>query len=318
MGAPSLDQKQPIKILIADDEQVLTGKTVEFLHTKGFETRYVSDGLTAREVIKTWLPDFVIYDLMLPGMNALTLLKELKSEQLLGEDKVRVLVTSSHNRKENVKECIRLGASDFVAKPMTHEDLFMRLVFHLQQKHDLRDVRKNGKTDEQSAIYFMHLTELLMRESLKGDARNDCLHRLTGMLGHSMGAVRVSLIRCDVDERKGWVIASSDKRSIGGFQLDLNKYPEVLYSLRQDRLLALDNLKTDPTMQFVSAQNKEISFNSMIVCPVKIPGGNWGVLSVRMPPTKEFLNEFEIRFAQLAAHVMSHVLLNDPTAADGD
>jgi DNA-binding response OmpR family regulator len=308
MGALNLDRKRPIRILVADDEQLLTGKTVDFLHSKGFETKYVSDGAAAREVIKDWQPDFILCDLMLPGMNALTLLKELQSAGLLAENKVKVLVTSGHNKKENVKECIRLGAVDFVVKPMTHEDLFMRLVFHLQQKHEITDFRRNATSEDQSALYYMHLNELLLRESLKGEERDECLHRLTGMLGHSLGAVRVSMIQCDVDDRKGWVIASSDKRSIGGLQLDLGKYPEVLYVLRQDRLLALDNLTTDPTMHFVTRQNKEISFNSMIVCPIKIAGVNWGVLSIRMPATKEFLNEFEIRYAQMAAHVMGHVL----------
>jgi DNA-binding response OmpR family regulator len=310
MGAPSLDQKRPIRILVADDEQLLTGKTIDFLHSKGFETRYVSDGLTARAVVKDWQPDFILYDLMLPGLNAIELLHELRKAKLLGEGKIRVLVTSGHNKKENVKECIRLGAADFLVKPITHEDLFMRMVFHLQQKHDVSDVKRSTKSEDQNALFYMHLTELLLRESLKGEGRDDCLHHLTGMLGHSMGAVRVSVIQCEQDERKGWVIASSDKRSIGGLQLDLGKYPEVLYVLRQDRLLALDNLTADPTMHFVTRQNKEISFNSMIVCPLKIDGANWGVISIRMPASKEFLNEFEIRYAQLAAHVISHVLRN--------
>ncbi|HVK60740.1 MAG TPA: response regulator [Bdellovibrionales bacterium] len=308
MGAPVLERKRPVRILIADDEQLLTAKTVDFLHTKGFETQYVSDGVKAREIIKEWQPDFILYDLMLPGMNALTLLKELAAADQLGEGKIRVLVTSGHNKKENVKECIRLGATDFLVKPVTHEDLFMRFVFHLQQKHDLNSLKRSSRAEDQSAIFYMHLTELLMRESLKGHDRDECLHILTGMLGHSMGAVRVSLIECDADERKGWVVASSDKRSIGRLQLDLGKYPEVLYVLRQDRLLALDNLTADPTMHFVTRQNKEISFNSMVVCPIKMAKGNWGVLSIRMPASKEFLNEFEIRYAQMAAHVMSHVI----------
>lgn len=300
-----------IKILIADDETLLSAKLADFLRSKGFDVRQVQNGIQASEAIHEWKPQFVIYDLMLPDMNALVLLKELKSAGLLAEDKIRVFVSSGQNIQSNIRECMRLGAADFLLKPLKHEDFFMRLVLHLQAKREVSDRRS---LDEDSAQYFMHLTDLLLRESLKGGPVFESLHNLTGMLAMALKAVRVSMIQCDRDQRLGWVIASSDKKSINNLQLDLGKYPEVMYVMNNEKPLALDNLTTDPTMHFVTQKDKEINFNSMIVSPVRIDNELWGVVSVRLPSSKERLSDFEIRYAQLAAHVMGLVLRQGSTS----
>jgi GAF domain-containing protein len=180
----------------------------------------------------------------------------------------------------------------------------------LQSKRDLQDP---ADLNQETAQYYLYLTDLLLREALKGEESLSCLHNLTGMLGMSLKAVRVSIVRCDLETRRGFVMASNDKRSIGGLAINLVKYPEMIYVLREGKTLAVDNLAGDPTLYFVTQQHKEISFNSMLVCPVQIAGQNWGVLSVRMPEVKKQLHDFEIRFAQLVAHVAALIVRMDPT-----
>jgi GAF domain-containing protein len=77
--------------------------------------------------------------------------------------------------------------------------------------------------------------------------------------------------------------------------------------------LALDNLKADPTMAAISSLNKSISFNAIIVCPIRIGNEVWGVLSVRLPESKKSLSDFEIRFVQLTANVIGGVIARQPS-----
>jgi GAF domain-containing protein len=111
------------------------------------------------------------------------------------------------------------------------------------------------------------------------------------------------------------VIASSDKRDIAQLEINLGKYPEVMYVLRSEKLLALDNLATDPTMRFVTAKDKSIIFNSMLVAPIRIGTQVWGVFSIRMGTIKERLSEQEIRFAQMAGNIAGLVAARDPAIA---
>ena len=303
---------RPVRVLIADDETLLSERMIIFLNEKGFETRYVKQGHEIGNMLSQWMPDFIIYDLMLPDLNGMEFLRQLKVAGQLGEGKIKVFMTSGHNVQSNVKECLRMGASDYMVKPIKHQDLFMRLVLHMATKKEISESRM-GMAEVESAQYYLHLTDLLLRESLKSYAvHEELLHNLTRMVALSMKAVRVSLIECDIDLRAGWVVASSDKRDIGRHKIDLFKYPEIMYCLRNEKLLALDNLVNDPTMHFVTRQNKEIDFNSMIVAPLKIGGSYWGVLSIRMAESKKQVNEFEMRYAQLAAHCLALQLMNEP------
>jgi transcriptional regulator with GAF, ATPase, and Fis domain len=68
-------------------------------------------------------------------------------------------------------------------------------------------------------------------------------------------------------------------------------------------------------MHFVTRKDKQISFNSMIVAPIRIGNEVWGTLSIRMPESKKRLQEHEIRFAQLVANVAGMVILRDPAVA---
>lgn len=306
-------KSRPIRILVADDETLLSERMIIFLTEKGFECRYVKGGTQIANILATWMPDFIIYDLMLPDLNGLEFLRQLRQANLLGNDKIKVFITSTHNVGSNVKECLKLGASDYLIKPIKHQDLFMRLVLHMQSKKEIVDP-KQGTAEIENAQYYLHLVDLLLRESLKPGSAEELLHRLTVMVGMSMKAVRVSMVECDPDARSGWVVASSDNSKINRLKLDLFKYPEILYVLRNEKMLALDNLAADPTMHFVTRQNKEITFNSMIVAPIKISGHYWGVLSIKMADSKQQVNEFEMRYAQLAAHVMGLQIRPEPVA----
>lgn len=300
-----------VRILIADDDTLLAERLVDFLSNNGFYTRFARNGLEAKNMLLTWKPDYILIDLFLAEVNALQFLKHLGPTQI-GADKIKVIVLSGHSHEANVRECLRAGAIDYLVKPFKYIDLLSRLVLHTQKKRTLEDVDAQAPKSEPDAKYFLHLTDLILREAQKNLQIEETLHNLTRMVAMALKAVRVSIVQCDGENRSGHVLASSDLRQIRQLSLDLNKYPEILYTLNSKKLLALDNLATDPTMSFVTRQNKSIQFNSMIVAPIHIrQNETWGVLSARMSDSKKSLSDAEIRFVQLVAHTVGLTLAKD-------
>jgi len=313
-------KRQGFRVLIADDESILSETLCRFLDSNGLYTHHVSDGTQARKIIRKWKPDVVLCDLMLPNLNAMQLLTELQAEGDLGPDKIRFIVFSGHNNQKNVQEAMRLGATDFLVKPLKHEEILSRLVLLLQPQRTVPEMPLEApsllsldeKTDPK-ALYFLHLTDLTLREALRGGPCRDVLYNLASMLDLAMMAVRVSFIACDLGRRKGRVIASSDQPGLKTIEISLNKYPEILYVMRHNRLLALDNLDSDPTMHLIAQQHKQIQFNSLIVCPIMVEETLWGVFSVRLPAEKQSLTDAEIRYAQLVAHIGGLLLKSEPS-----
>jgi CheY-like chemotaxis protein len=329
-----------LRILIADEEAILRERLVEYLESRGFTVRIAKTGPEAKAAM-AWKPHFVLYDLMLRELNALSFLKQCKGLGLIGEGKSHVFVMSRHNNPQNVADCLRAGASDFITKPVNPPELLTRLVLYLQKKREIQDLfaknlnaehfdatlpaeAKGGHGDEPGdaenaefarAQYFIYLTDLLLREGLKGEAVDDCLFKICKMISLALKAVRVSIVKCDINARRGEVLASNDNKEINNLKLDLGRYPEIMFVLRSEKILALDNLVTDESMHFVAQQEKEISFNSIVVSPIRIGGANWGVMSIRLPDTKKALHEHEIRFAQLAANIAGLIIMRTTTAA---
>jgi CheY-like chemotaxis protein len=296
------------RVLVTDDSPLVAEKLAEFLRGHGFQAKFVTSGPEAVKVSKDWKPHFVSYDFLMPEMNGPTFLKHMRQENLIGEGKSRVFMMSAHNSVHNVRECLRHGAADYLVKPLKPEDVLGRLVLHMQPKREVKQVAATDQSTSALALKYLHLTELLLRESLKPQPVQIALHNLMGMIALTVGAVRVSTIQCDLDAQKGTVRGANDKRDIDGFNIDLQKYPEIAFVLQSEKILALDNLKGDPTMAAVATLTKSISFNAIIVVPIRFGAEIWGAVSARLPDTKTALSDFDIRFMQLAGHVVGQVI----------
>ena len=110
------------RILVVDDEAQLTRVLRTGLSARGYDVRTAPDGKTALEIFKEWLPDLVITDLAMPGMDGLEL-----SRQLRAVSQVPILVLSAKGEEKTKIEALDLGADDFVTKPFGIDELFARV-----------------------------------------------------------------------------------------------------------------------------------------------------------------------------------------------
>lgn len=300
-------KSEKIRVLIADDDNQLSRRLADFISDHGFETRVVSNGRDARSIIVDWRPRFILADLMLPEGNALSLIDFIKEEKLLRHNFIHVLVLSGHNEESNVRESIARGAKDYLVKPFRHDDVLKRLIFHSRSYRALNELSNKDFNKVEESSFMLHLTDLVLRQSLRPSTLEEILFNLTRMLSMKTDGVRCNIVQI-VDQKVGYVVTSNDDRKASGIELDLYKYPEILHVYNTQSLIAIENLEDSPEMRHVRSFVKDISFNSMVVCPVTRSGVPFGVLSLRMPPQKETISDNEIRFVEIVSHAASLVL----------
>lgn len=114
------------KIVIVDDDPTIIALTRKYLRDNGF-SRFVSvtDSTTAMDTIHAERPDLVLLDLQMPEVNGLEILHTMRSERQANS--IPVLVLTATRDKEAKVEALRLGANDFLEKPLHPKELLVRV-----------------------------------------------------------------------------------------------------------------------------------------------------------------------------------------------
>lgn len=155
------------RILIVDDEAETLDLIAEHLSERGY---VVSTALTAEDALLTIQRDFfhiAIVDLHLPGMTGAELLKSVKKTR----PDVQVIVITGYGTIRDAVECMKLGASDFITKPILPDHLTLTIQrileeARLKEEAELADYyRTLSRTDELTGLYnFRHLMSALESE----------------------------------------------------------------------------------------------------------------------------------------------------------
>ncbi len=111
-----------ISILIVDDDISIKENTEEFFRRSGYKTASVLSGEEAVQIMESFLPDIVITDIMLNGMDGLELTRFIKKQY-----KSEVIVMTGYGADYSYEEAVNAGASDFIFKPFRFEELSLRI-----------------------------------------------------------------------------------------------------------------------------------------------------------------------------------------------
>jgi DNA-binding NtrC family response regulator len=104
------------RILVVDDEADIRGLLSEILAEEGYEVEVAADAASARRAAAREEPDLVLLDIWMPDMDGISLLREWNEKHALG---CPVVMLSGHGTVETAVEATRLGAFDFVEKPLS-------------------------------------------------------------------------------------------------------------------------------------------------------------------------------------------------------
>ncbi len=109
----------PYRILLVDDDPQIGNLFADFLTGRGYEVFYTHSGMQALEFVKHIRPHIVLLDVQMDEMDGLDVL-----EKILDIDpKVSVIMVTSHFEEEIGSEALRLGAVDYITKPVNFEYL---------------------------------------------------------------------------------------------------------------------------------------------------------------------------------------------------
>jgi len=112
-----------LRVLLVDDEEEFVVTLAERLKLRGIEARVATDGDEALTKVEEELPQVVVLDVMMPGTSGIDVLQHIRRRH----PEVRViLLTGRGSTKEGI-EGMRLGAFDFLMKPVKIEDLTQKL-----------------------------------------------------------------------------------------------------------------------------------------------------------------------------------------------
>jgi DNA-binding response OmpR family regulator len=120
-----INRKQ--RVLVVDDHPKVLRFIEIDLKLRGYEVKTTVSGEDALEMIKTDAPDILLLDIIMPGIDGFEVLKELRTFS-----KLPVITFSASSA--NYSEAMRLGASDFIAKPFEPDEMEKRIKTLLRHK----------------------------------------------------------------------------------------------------------------------------------------------------------------------------------------
>ncbi len=103
-------------ILVVDDEKDIRTLIEEILTDEGYRVRSAGDAEEARQHVLKHVPDLILLDIWMPDTDGITLLKEWSAS---GQFDCPVVIMSGHGTVETAVEATRLGAADFIEKPVS-------------------------------------------------------------------------------------------------------------------------------------------------------------------------------------------------------
>lgn len=122
-----------MKILIIEDEQHLSDALKQLLEKENFITDVCNDGEIGLDYALTDVYDLILLDIMLPKMDGLSLLKELREANV----NTKVLLLTARDQIEDRVKGLNLGADDYLTKPFAFEELLARVKALLRRHGDL-------------------------------------------------------------------------------------------------------------------------------------------------------------------------------------
>ncbi|MDF5420450.1 response regulator, partial [Vibrio parahaemolyticus] len=180
-------------ILLVDDSKTVLLYISSALEKQGYEVLAVEDGRAALEVL-THRPDiqFVLSDLMMPGINGIELCRQLKSK--VSERYIFFVLLSSRNDQSSIVKGIDAGADDFVDKKTSVEELqariragFRTLELHnklVERNKELDAAYQTIHQDLQSASHLME--QLLPAESTIQNVNFSYVYKPCSQIGGDM------------------------------------------------------------------------------------------------------------------------------------
>ncbi|NIN66768.1 MAG: response regulator [Anaerolineae bacterium] len=134
------------RIALADDNAAFLDATAQLLEREGYQVTTACNGREALEVIGRDKPDLVLLDIMMPGLDGISVMKQIRDQ----DPHIGVVMMTAFGSEEMAVEALTAGADDYLIKPLDYQEAFIRLDIVLGRSQ-LRRERKRLQVELSAA-----------------------------------------------------------------------------------------------------------------------------------------------------------------------
>lgn len=122
---PRQNAREGTRVLIIDDSATICAVFRKILRTAGFVTMEALDAEQGLELARTQRPELIFLDIVLPGMNGFSALRQLRRDEATRD--IPVIMISGNEQATEQFFGTRIGADDFMKKPFSRSEIFARI-----------------------------------------------------------------------------------------------------------------------------------------------------------------------------------------------
>lgn len=180
MGTGGMKADMKAKILVVDDEISILKSLKGVLNDEGYRVSTAKTGEDALEELRREVPDLVLLDVWLPGMDGLSVLREIRKTHA----QLPVIIISGHGNIETAVKATKLGAFDFVEKPLSIE----RVLVSIENGLEFSRLQEDNRIWRQKASSKIHISGnssaiQALREQIQRAAPTNATVLITGENG---------------------------------------------------------------------------------------------------------------------------------------
>lgn len=158
----SITLNEKSTILIVDDTPANLGSLFDVLTESGFNVLIARDGEKAIDRVKYALPDLILLDVLMPGIDGFETCRRLKANELTQDIPV-IFMTALTETLDKVKG-LNLGAVDYITKPLQHEEVMARVSIHLNLRNLTKRLTEQNVRLEEEISQRRQVEEELRRQ----------------------------------------------------------------------------------------------------------------------------------------------------------
>src|SRR5260370_38025985 len=121
---PDTADARPPRVLIADDNPQGAELLEAYLSNTDYDLRIASDGEQTMNVVRTWPPDLILLDVMMPRISGFEVCKRLRSEPATRD--IAVLMVTALDQPSDIEHAVEAGTGGFLSQPITNRNLLLR------------------------------------------------------------------------------------------------------------------------------------------------------------------------------------------------
>ncbi len=143
---------KPLILIVDDDDDVRY--TLERIMTReGYRTIGASNGQQAIDMALRYVPDLILLDIIMPGMDGVTAMKSLRTQPITQH--IPIVILSAKGSTEDIVEGLKAGADDYIVKPFELAELRVRIEVRLRAGYD-HFSKRAAKAEQLDRIFISY------------------------------------------------------------------------------------------------------------------------------------------------------------------